>query len=339
MLETLRAHDPEMVELTYGAGSVLLPPSLAGRIFCQWQGELLHRLDGPALKNPLQGEYNNYGGNSLWPAPEGGAFAFNYGAGGDAWVVQDGIATDVPTIERTGEHTALIAKTIALDNRKGVSVRINYRRIVQIQPVPVPLGQYRIDGMAYSTVDSFAPLGDYGASEVLIAPWSLEQFPGAEGIVAFGKLDGPSPRLNYDFYSDPTDRIILADDQFIFALGGPVRHQIGIPVASRPSLIGALDFERNLLFIRKTPAQDGLYFNIADNDQSAGPFSAADLYSVFNGGDLGFFELETIGAMQSEAGRILPSSLHSETVILHGPVEELIRYLRRETGVDLIGPR
>ena len=339
MLDLLRAHDSGIVELSCGAGSVLLPPLLAGRIFCQWKGELIHRLDGPALLNPLKDEYNNLGGNSLWPAPEGGAFAFNYASGSDAWVVQEGIASAVSTIERTGEQSALVTKTIALANRKGVTARLGYRREVLVQGIPVPSGRYRIEGMAYVTVDSFEPEGDYGVSELLIAPWSLEQFPGSDQIVAFGKLADAPQDLNCDFYSDPGERILRDRGQFIFALGGPDRQQIGIPVASRPTLIGAIDFDRNLLFIRRTPPQEGLYFNIADNEQKSGPFSAADLYSIFNGGELGFFELETIGAMQAVAGRVAKSSLHSETVILHGPVEELIRYLRLEEGVALIESR
>ena len=44
MLEQLRAHDANLVELECGQGSILIPPSLGGRIFCQLNGELVHRL-------------------------------------------------------------------------------------------------------------------------------------------------------------------------------------------------------------------------------------------------------------------------------------------------------
>ena len=335
MLELLRARDKEMVELSSGAGSVLLEPRLAGRIFCQWKGELIHRLDGEALQYPVVGEYNNLGGNSLWPAPEGGPFAFNYGPESDVWVVQDGIASDVPVIGRTGEYSARLAKNIQLFNRKGITLSLEYVREVQVLSPPASASQWGLEGMAYASLDSFEPLGDYNTSDVLIAPWSLEQFPGAEGIVSFGKLADSTRELNTDFYTDPGSRIARGEGQFTFVLGGQVRHQIGIPVASRPSMIGALDAERELLIIRRTPSQDGLYFNIADNDQKAGPFSAADSYSIFNGGELGFFELETIGAMQSEGGRVARSGLHSETIMLHGPVVDLIQYLEVEEGIVL----
>lgn len=335
MLELLRAHDAGIVEVPCGAGSVLLPPTMAGRIFCQWRGELVHRLDGASLQNPSTTEYNNYGGNALWPAPEGGQFAFNYGAGSDAWVVQEGIASAVPSIERQGDDSALIRKSIHLANRKGLTLHVDYIRELRVHEPELSAGRYAIEGMAYSTVDTFVPLGDYDADDVLLAPWSLEQFPGAEGIIAFGKLSQTSPELNLDFYSDPSARIVRTEGQFTFALGGEQRHQIGIPVATGPTLLGALDPHRGYLFLRSCAAQAGRYFNIADNDQKDGPFSAADLYSIFNGGELGFFELETIGAMQVEDGPLAKSSLHSETVILKGSVEELRRYLSEEKGVTL----
>ena len=59
-----------------GDGEVLLSAALQGRIFAALQGELLHRLDAPLAEHPSE-SFNNLGGNSLWPAPEGGPFAFN----------------------------------------------------------------------------------------------------------------------------------------------------------------------------------------------------------------------------------------------------------------------
>jgi len=93
-----------------------------------------------------------------------------------------------------------------------------------------------------------------------------------------------------------------------------------------------------MLFLRKTPPLQGVYFNIADNDQLAGPFSTADLYSIFNGGELGFFELETIGAMQAAGDRLLASTLLSETLILRGTQSGLLRYLSEEEGLQLDEP-
>jgi len=159
--------------------------------------------------------------------------------------------------------------------------------------------------------------------------------PGAEGVVAFGKVDRPEEAINFDFYGDPRARITYSGRFFAFALGGEDRHQIGIAVANNPECIGALDPGRRLLILRESPKQAGTYFNIADNDQPNGPFSAADLYSIFNGGDLNFFELETIAPMQIDKGVVAPSSLVSRTSILRGETESLERYLAAEVGLQL----
>ena len=141
--------------------------------------------------------------------------------------------------------------------------------------------------------------------------------------------------INGDFYGDPADRITGASYGFVYRLGGEARQQIGIKLNSRPQLIGALDVQRSLLILRRTRQEPGLYFNIADNEQAGGPFSASDLYSIFNGGNLGFYELETIGAMNTACGFLEASSLYSETLILKGRTGELLRYLSEREGVRL----
>ena len=57
-----------------------------------------------------------------------------------------------------------------------------------------------------------------------------------------------------------------------------------------------------------------------------------------NGGELGFFELETIGAMQAAGDRLLASTLLSETLILRGTQSGLLRYLSEEEGLQLDEP-
>lgn len=327
MLNVLRAYDPELVELPCGSGGILVSPGLQGRIFAHLGRRLIHRLDSALLATPSATEFNNLGGNSLWPAPEGGPFAFNYLPGHDEWLVQPGIADAVPVVESRTAQAVTIKKTIALTNRKGFEVRVQYGRTVEVLEPPGSIGDLSLQGVSYRSTDVFAPLGSYLTGNVLLAPWSLEQFPGADGITAFGKFDRGDDPINLDFYGDPRDRIRCGDGFFTFELGGEDRHQIGIRLSSRPRFIGALDPERSLLIFRTTRPQNGLYFNIADNDQPQGAYSAADLLSIFNGGSLGFFELETVGAMGVSDGRMTTSTLVSETLILHGVVQDLMEYL------------
>ncbi len=335
MWELLRAHDTDGVELQCGQGSLWIPPALGGRIFCGLNGELVHRLDAEALQHPSPTEYDNLGGNSLWPAPEGGPFAFNYLSENGAWTVQDGIAKSVPQVSLEDDNGVRIEKRIALTNRQGTQLDLNYRRLLWARALHPAAGRLELEGLVYDTLDVFEPLGDYDAESALLAPWSLEQFPGADGIVAFGKVRENDGALNRDFYGDPGKRIAWWPDHFVFRLGGKARHQIGVRVEHGPQCIGALDLGREMLFVRKTQPQQGTYFNIADNEQPDGPFSTADLYSVFNGGELDFFELETIGAMQTVNGRLATSSLLTQTVILRGEPRKLLACLLETEGLRL----
>jgi len=326
MLDPLRRHDPNLVELEAPSGGVIVAPGIQGRIFCHLGGKLVHRLDVALLDNPSPTDFNNFGGNSLWPAPEGGPFAFNYPPDGGDWRVQPAINSQNLAITARTPRSVTIEKDVSLVNRKGITLSLKYRRrVTLLDPDPLVQG-YSVHVIRYRSEDTFIPQGRYPESDVLIAPWSLEQFPGAEGIVAFAKVRDPETSINADFYGSPMDRIGFGPEHFTFRLGGQDRTQIGIRVANEPSLIGAWDRARGLLITRHARKQPGVYFNMADNDQPQGPYSAADLYSIFNGGALDFFELETIGAMQTEDGIVAPSTLTSETVILAGPDAELERY-------------
>lgn len=333
-LELLKKHDTGLTELRSGEGGVLVCPNLQGRIFCRIDNELIHRLDVAALESPSPTEFNNLGGNSLWPAPEGGRFAFNYLPGSDRWLVQEGIAETRAKVVVQEQNKVIVEKRIPLTNRKGVKIRVVFRRAVLVPTAPLPKG-YDLAGVSYRTEDTFEPTGSYSLENVLLAPWSLEQFRGAEGVVAFCKVPQPETAINFDFYTHPGERIRYGEGFFTFALGGEARHQIGVKMASAPQLLGALDYNCSLLILRQTRKEEGLYFNIADNEQADGPYSAADMYSVFNGGALEFFELETIGAMQAGGGRLAPSTLVSETTILKGSAEELQRYLEEQLSLKL----
>ncbi|MBN2311903.1 MAG: hypothetical protein JXR94_23185 [Candidatus Hydrogenedentes bacterium] len=328
-------HDPEIVELASGAGGVLAAPGLQGRVFCHIAGELMHRLDVERLERPSDTEFNNLGGNSLWPAPEGGDYAFNYLPGSNEWLVQDGIGK--APCRLTGRDASRVAmeKDIELVNRRGARIRVRFSRRIAAQDADAQVGGFAVRAVAYRCEDALTPLDSHATEDVLLAAWSLEQFPGADGVMAFGKVSNPEQAINTDFYGDPGERILRGEGFFTFALGGEARGQIGVAVAGGPELIGALDSNRDLLILRKTPPRDGVYFNIADNDQPEGAYSAADRYSVFNGGALDFFELETVGPMAVNAGRVAACTLESETIIMQGAAGELRRYLAEREGLVL----
>ena len=314
------------LRLRVGDGTVYVSGELQGRIFAELDGRLLHRLDVALAANPSPAEFNNLGGNSLWPAPEGGPFAFNYPPDGGAWYVQEGInaVPAQPLADGFG-----VQKTIRLVNRKGVEGELRYRRVVTPQEATLAL-KYGLKGLAYRSEDSFTlgePLTDF-----LVAAWSLEQFDLTPKTFAFGKL--AQPRLHGEFYSDPTPYIDWADGCFRFRFEANERLQVALPETAVPEYVGAVVPEYNLLIVRKICDYDkGVRIDIADNDQPRGPFAECDAYSIFYGPDARFFELETIAPVRQDAdGRTIGSRLVSETQFYQGAIEDLKSLLVNELG-------
>lgn len=320
------------VGLPSGNGLVLVSNALQGRIFCRLGSLVVHRADEAAVAD-LSAPFRNVGGNSLWPGPEGGPFAWNYPRGA-AWQVQPDLDRK-PTRELDRSLGAVsIGKTISLVNRGGAAAELDFRRRVTTLDAAPVASRYGLEWTAYRTLDelSAAPGQDLPADSVRFCAWSLEQFPAEPGTVAFGRFRRGPARINADYYGDPGARIRISGPCFAFEVGGE-KFQIGLPQEGEPELIGALDRERGLLLLRRAWAQEGLYFNIADNDQPGGPASARDAYSLFNGGPLGFYELETIAPLHVAGGRCESSRLWSETLIFRGPEPALLACLGREFGV------
>ncbi|MBQ9335891.1 MAG: hypothetical protein IJS14_01165 [Lentisphaeria bacterium] len=330
--EKLKTVDPAIHQLKTGDGAVWLSPGLQGRIFCSIGEDLAHKLDFDLAAHPTDG-FNNIGGNSLWPGPEGGAFAYNYPHG--EWTVQDGINKVCPALTPESPSAAVMRKDISMLNAKGVEVELEYRRRVETLDIAATAAAYGVKGVAYSETDSLTPRREYPVEDAIVCAWSLEQFNGAEGIVAFGayaeKNAAVKQVINDDFYGDPLARITCGDGLFIFSLGGPNRLQIGFKKDCKPELIGAWDASRSQLIIRKTSVVPGTYINIADNEQKNGAYSTEDVYSIFNGSqELNFFELETIAPMQVRAGKLAGSELKSRTFLFRGDPAKIRSLLENE---------
>ena len=318
-------------KLPSGDGAVYLAPQLQGRIFASLDGELLHRFDAELAQNPSPDDFNNLGGNSLWPAPEGGEFAFNYPANGSPWRVQPGINSAVSKLSSDG--TAM-SRTIALENRKGVRSELLHLREVSIRS---GFGaEYGLKEIVYSSRDTLRLTVPLPADSFLVSAWSLEQFDLGENITAFGTL-ATGTKLNGDFYGDIAPNTRYVPGGFVFKLAGDEKLQIGVPESAGCTMIGAWLPERELVILRRiVGCGEGRRINFADNEQPGGVFSAADAYSVFYGAGAKFFELETLAPVQFDAGlRTTGSVLESETHFYRGPRKQVAALLKERFNFDL----
>lgn len=323
-----------LLEIKDGTSAFCVAPDMGGRIFASAGGLTMHRIDLENAANPDK-PFNNFGGGNIWPAPEGGRFGFNYR--GDEWYVQEGINNRPFEVLSYDGVSALIEKKVKLLNRAGTVVEVRMKR--KVTPGARPA---LFDGcglrtcLTYVTEDSFEVLNRVSVDEGLIAAWTLEQFDADENTFSFCLVDAPENAINFDFYEHPGERIAYYKKGFGYRTDGMKKGQIGIKRQANPLAIGFFDLERKILCIRQnlTSAKDGLYFNIADNEQKDGPFSAADTYSIFNSGpDARFFELETIGCADVRQERLLGSNLVSLTSFaVFEKKEEIEKWLMRKAS-------
>lgn len=320
----------------YGHGEIWLDCINQGRIFAEMDGEILQRFDFEVAKNPDPVNFNNIGGNSLWPAPEGGEYAFNYPAGPKPdWWVQPGVNHASSTL-LPGELPAT-CKRVTLVNRKGVSLEVEFWRRVFPLSNDELLDFPKVRFTGYREEDRLTLSTACSPEQGVIAAWSLEQFPGSRDILTFGKtagrIDGQNA-INRSYYGDPGDCLESGPGFFRFRSAGNERYQIGVRASCAPEFIGAWDSARELLMVRCCLPGVGRRIDIADNSQESGIFGAEDQYSIFLGGSLNFFELEAIAPVQfTPDGLVAGSELHVESRFYRGPKKALERLLQDRFGM------
>jgi hypothetical protein len=303
---------------------VFFAPDLGARVFCELNGLALHRIDMENIRRPNK-PFNNYGGNSFWPAPEGGEVGFNYK--GDEWYVQSAINNEPFELKSKGETSAEVCKQTVLVNRQGIKVKVMMERKFTIETPVKELSELKpTSAFAYTVDDHISVLDNIKINQALIACWTLEQFD-AGGRISFVKVQKPQEAINFDYYDDPREKITYQTRGFFYNTDSRLRGQIGIKKDAGADFIGFYDLERKLICIRQIVASsNGLYFNIADNEQPRGRFSAADNYSIFNGDEsFDFFELETFGCAEVQDDCLQGSRLSSKTSFAQFETKESIQ--------------
>ncbi len=318
MENTIQNHD----------GRIWLDTERQGRIFASMGGSVLHRFDAALAAHPDPVEFNNIGGNSLWPAPEGGDFAFNYPDG--VWCVQPGINT--ARSELVPADHPVCTRTVKMTNRKHADLELTLRREL------FPLEMTEASGLkctGYRSLDTIRFADPCEVNKAVIAAWSLEQFSGVRGVIAFGRVQSAGQAINAEYYGDPSRLLDYGKDFFRFRLNERDRLQIGIRASSKCEFIGAWNPAQDLLILRTCLPGEGTRIDIADNDQKRGVYGADDQFSIFCGGPLDFFELETIAPMILSGGKAVGSELVSETRFYQGPKAALEKLLQHKFGFPL----
>ena len=326
-----------VIELEQGSSRISVCPGFGGRIFAEVAGQSVHRIDMENIRCPSR-PFNNFGGGNFWPAPEGGPFGFNYD--GDQWRVQPCINSRPFEVVFRGKRQVDIAKRVTLVNRAESEVEAEMSRSLRTREEVIDeLSGFDLKGYAaYETTDIFRVINRVCTEEALLASWTLEQFHASDDTISFCAVPEPENAINFDFYEHPGDRISYTERGFTYKTDGRKMGQIGVRDRSGVRLIGFYDIPRQFVCIRKNRGgRPGIRFNIADNEQPDGPYSAADSYSIYNSDpEMRAFELEIIGEAEVADGLLLGSTLVSETSLAvfenAGDIKVLLNRLIGQNG-------
>jgi hypothetical protein len=179
-------------------------------------------------------------------------------------------------------------------------------------------------------------LNQVSPSDALLSAWNLEQFNATEETVSFVSVENPRESINFDFYEPrPHSQIAYGPRGFTYQTNGKQRGQIGIHESAKPTLIGFYDLKNNFLCLKENQSSnEGLFFNIADNEQKQGAYSARDFYSIFNSDEsMSAFELETIAPLIVENGYLKESTLISTTTFATFSDSSSLLHFLKEIGI------
>ena len=286
--ELIRLHDEgrkRYVVLRESGGGVLVALDLEGRIFSFFDGEVVSRVNADAvLKESHAGEYQNPGGDALWPAPEGSRVGYLYSTG--EWRVPPGLSGARYRVLSQKENSAHIRAEIDLVTSLGHGVPTAFDRAIRVTTEPGRLNLTVTDSIEYLGARELSP------SEARLAPWTLSQFDTSPGMeVVFPEVSAESI---HDFY-EPSDELReLKDGLWHVKTEGGRRFQIGM-AAAVPWIELRVPWQNATIRRTAAPLPEGQrYIDIADSAPADAPGDFAARYSVYN--DAGsFMEIEAAG--------------------------------------------
>ncbi len=149
---------------------------LEGRLFAVHDNQVLNRV----VVSAVEGRCNmtaflNPGGDTLWPAPEGTCFGYEYGTG--SWRVPPAITGAVWEIAEQDAGACTMRAEIDLINNRGLGLPCLFQRAIAVEPTSAGFVQKVVETIKYLGTQVI-PEGQF-----ILAPWSLCQFdsgPGSE---------------------------------------------------------------------------------------------------------------------------------------------------------------
>ena len=197
---------------------VIAALDLEGRLFTVVNGRVLNRVVPSAIVNRTnRNAYLNPGGDTLWPAPEGSCFGYEYGTG--KWRVPSAITGAVWEVVDQSENRSVIRAEIDLVNNCQLGIPCEFERHIEVEQ--------RGDGLVQNVTELIRYIGvrTLAKSEFRLAPWSLCQFDSG----AVGKVVMPPPGDDiWDLYASSLSHRRLAGDLYDVDVKTDFRFQLAL---------------------------------------------------------------------------------------------------------------
>lgn len=198
---------------------VIAALDLEGRLFTVVNGRVLSRVVPSAVVNRSNRKaYLNPGGDTLWPAPEGTCFGYEYGTG--KWRVPPAITGAVWEVAEQSANKAVIKAEIDLVNNRQLGIPCEFERHIEIEKTGEGLIQNVTELIRYIGVETL------DNSAFRLAPWSLCQFDSGAGSVV---MMPPTPEADIrDMYDSSLSQRGMSDGHYVVDAKTDFRFQLGL---------------------------------------------------------------------------------------------------------------
>ncbi|MDR2916869.1 MAG: hypothetical protein LBV74_18905 [Tannerella sp.] len=191
-----------------------------GRFFTVINGQVISKVNPSAiLSRSNKEEFQNPGGDALWPAPEGTCFGYEYGTG--SWRVPPSVTGAVWEVVSQADNECIIRAEIDLINNAQIGIPCEFERQIHLEKEENLLRQKVKETIRYIGKRTLSEM------EFSLAPWSLCQFDSSET----GRVYMPAPPAGddiWDMYGPSNEQCYIQDHLYVVRTQTPKRFQLAL---------------------------------------------------------------------------------------------------------------
>jgi hypothetical protein len=297
------------------------------------------------------------GQERLWLAPEWGPFSLFHEQG----VEQNRGTYHQPEVFQGGYDViwrkpdlVTVARAMSLENASGHRLDMTVERTFRpltIEDVELALNvglPHDVKYVGFASENRLMYPGDSAWTEAAgtAALWPISSFPATDETVVIAPYDrrGTGSEVYGGYLGEPgSDRLIVDGEHgvILFRADGQSLGKIGLNAARAEEVIGAIDFQRNVLMIvHHDQMAKSRYINMRPTQAEGEVFEGDAVLAYNHSGTDGehYFNLETVGpALTLEPGQSVAH--HHRTLVFGGDVEQLSAISEKVLGVALADVR